>query len=342
LALATKPTVGLRYYNPQTGRYISRDPAGFPNGLNNYLYVNDNPINRIDPLGLDDGEPGFLGRLGGSLHAIGNAMASGVGLSTYNAQLQQEYNPLLRATKQGGWVEGATKASFGIAAAATAVAAAPMVAAGVTATATTVTAAATTVATDVSATTAAYTAGGLKAAAAIAVTSQTGVTGIVVAESLVGINSRGGGGNSAALAENGATKAIAAARAEAAAIRAAGNTNGVAGAIVKDGETFIGQSTRAGGGGSDTLHPDVQAALDRVPAALRSPFHEKCAEPQGLSRMLENGVNPEGSTSAAVRVGDDAVKPACPSCAHILDHFGVNDAATSGHWLEILWHIKKK
>jgi uncharacterized protein RhaS with RHS repeats len=52
LALATKPTVGLRYYNPQTGRYISRDPHGYPNGLNNYLYVNDNPINRIDPLGL--------------------------------------------------------------------------------------------------------------------------------------------------------------------------------------------------------------------------------------------------------------------------------------------------
>lgn len=43
---------GFRYYNPQTGRYISRDPAGYPNGLNNYLYVNNNPINRIDPHGL--------------------------------------------------------------------------------------------------------------------------------------------------------------------------------------------------------------------------------------------------------------------------------------------------
>lgn len=45
-------TVGFRYYNPITGRYISRDPLGYPNGLNNYLYVNNNPINRIDPLGL--------------------------------------------------------------------------------------------------------------------------------------------------------------------------------------------------------------------------------------------------------------------------------------------------
>lgn len=42
----------FRYYNSVTGRYISRDPLGYPNGLNNYLYTNNNPINRIDPLGL--------------------------------------------------------------------------------------------------------------------------------------------------------------------------------------------------------------------------------------------------------------------------------------------------
>jgi len=45
-------TVGFRYYNPATGRYISRDPIGYPNGPNNYLYVRNNPISRIDPLGL--------------------------------------------------------------------------------------------------------------------------------------------------------------------------------------------------------------------------------------------------------------------------------------------------
>jgi RHS repeat-associated protein len=47
---------GFRYYDPESGRYISRDPLGYPDGLNNYLYVNNNPINRIDPLGLDDDE----------------------------------------------------------------------------------------------------------------------------------------------------------------------------------------------------------------------------------------------------------------------------------------------
>jgi uncharacterized protein RhaS with RHS repeats len=55
--LASDPTVGVRYYNPVTGRYISRDPIGYADGLNNYLYVHNNPINRIDPLGLEDTPP---------------------------------------------------------------------------------------------------------------------------------------------------------------------------------------------------------------------------------------------------------------------------------------------
>jgi len=46
--------VGVRYYNPVTGRYISRDPFDYPDGLDNYLYVHNNPSNRIDPLGLVD------------------------------------------------------------------------------------------------------------------------------------------------------------------------------------------------------------------------------------------------------------------------------------------------
>ena len=42
----------MRYYDPEAGRYISRDPIGYSDGMNVYLYVNCNPINHIDPLGL--------------------------------------------------------------------------------------------------------------------------------------------------------------------------------------------------------------------------------------------------------------------------------------------------
>ena len=44
---------GFRYYDSELGRFITRDPSGYPDGFNNQLYVNNNPINFIDPLGLE-------------------------------------------------------------------------------------------------------------------------------------------------------------------------------------------------------------------------------------------------------------------------------------------------
>jgi len=43
---------GFRYYDPEIGRYINRDPIGYGDGLNPYLYVHNNPGNYIDPHGL--------------------------------------------------------------------------------------------------------------------------------------------------------------------------------------------------------------------------------------------------------------------------------------------------
>ena len=45
---------GIRYYDPEVGRYISRDPIGYKDGMNVYLYVHGNPLNHIDPTGLSD------------------------------------------------------------------------------------------------------------------------------------------------------------------------------------------------------------------------------------------------------------------------------------------------
>lgn len=42
-----------RYYDPFIGRYITQDPIGILSDINVYCYVNNNPINIIDPSGLD-------------------------------------------------------------------------------------------------------------------------------------------------------------------------------------------------------------------------------------------------------------------------------------------------
>jgi hypothetical protein len=41
-----------RYYDPEVGRFISKDPIGFLGGLNLYTYTGNNPVNWIDPMGL--------------------------------------------------------------------------------------------------------------------------------------------------------------------------------------------------------------------------------------------------------------------------------------------------
>jgi RHS repeat-associated protein len=41
----------LRDLDPQTGRYAESDPAGLRGGMNSYVYVEDDPVNGIDPYG---------------------------------------------------------------------------------------------------------------------------------------------------------------------------------------------------------------------------------------------------------------------------------------------------
>ena len=71
-----------RYYSPETGRYIAADPIGLDGGMNLYAYVGSDPVNRIDPLGLNTmvigGEIGFsLGGPAGGV--VGFAIGAGLG-----------------------------------------------------------------------------------------------------------------------------------------------------------------------------------------------------------------------------------------------------------------------
>ena len=51
---------GQRWYNPVVGRWTTPDPLGMVDGPNLYAYLNNDPLNSIDPWGLCEGT-GFGG-----------------------------------------------------------------------------------------------------------------------------------------------------------------------------------------------------------------------------------------------------------------------------------------
>lgn len=48
-----------RYYNPNTGRFLSEDPFGFGGGINLYAYTANSPTNWSDPFGYAPGDKWF-------------------------------------------------------------------------------------------------------------------------------------------------------------------------------------------------------------------------------------------------------------------------------------------
>jgi RHS repeat-associated protein len=63
-----------RYYDPQTGRWINRDPIGDMGGWNLYAYCGGNPTNAADPSGWcpDSGDTSLWGSIGIWWHHVGH------------------------------------------------------------------------------------------------------------------------------------------------------------------------------------------------------------------------------------------------------------------------------
>ena len=57
---------GARYYNPQIGRWITKDPMGMIDGPNMYNYVRSNPVNFIDEWGNLSLTPTWVSSIAGT------------------------------------------------------------------------------------------------------------------------------------------------------------------------------------------------------------------------------------------------------------------------------------
>lgn len=67
-----------RFYDPETGRYISADPIGLAGGINLYRYANTNPINWVDRDGMTPAGSVIGGTIGSVIGGWGGSVVGGL------------------------------------------------------------------------------------------------------------------------------------------------------------------------------------------------------------------------------------------------------------------------
>jgi RHS repeat-associated protein len=94
---------GYRFYDPATQRWLNRDPIGEEGGVNLYGYVENDPINFIDPLGLSSIHVQVAVAIAkGDLVALESLLATGMLSPAAAARVQEAINRLNSPAVQNG------------------------------------------------------------------------------------------------------------------------------------------------------------------------------------------------------------------------------------------------
>ncbi len=100
----------FRTYDPQSGRFLQRDPKGFVDGTNRYTYVKNNPLVHIDPLGMESrpetGGNDFVRKFTGAFRAANTPVdINGKPLKgTYNLWSDIAGGGYAKAKAAPGWI----------------------------------------------------------------------------------------------------------------------------------------------------------------------------------------------------------------------------------------------
>ncbi len=104
--------MGFRDYDPETGRFLQEDPIDFAGGdVNLYVYVHNNPVRYVDPLGLYSEDPyaffydidNFAQDTSNFSAGLGDALLFGFGDDLRGATGIGGVNRCSKAYRSGGW-----------------------------------------------------------------------------------------------------------------------------------------------------------------------------------------------------------------------------------------------